>query len=161
MANREPLETNVRRTVAFDILGGSLGSWGRKAGTRRDKVAGLVAEALKEDEKVPDGVIAYTEDKRADVSSTSEAIEVFKAKHPDLGNELQDLINRKRQETRNYVVVAVAEGYRLTPTDYTRVMVDLGMTMEEARALYEPIMEVCVRLDEANFGEKRSILLKK
>ena len=158
--NRDPLETNVRRTVAFDILQRSFNSWGGKAKRRRDNIAGDIAEALGKNE-VPDGVVARIEERieTEKARTIRQAIEVFKSQHPDYGAKLEAMITEEREKANRYTVIAVAESYRLTQTDYRRVMIDLGMTSEEADKFYEPLMDVCKRLDKADFGEERSILL--
>ena len=84
-----------------------------------------------------------------------EGIAAFKAKHPDYGTELQELIDEKRKEREVHLVFGLNEGARLTRKDYITVMNSLGYSEAAAQRLYAPLMGVSRALVAKKGDDKR------
>lgn len=158
MVQRTELETSVRKMVALDILSKPLSSLGQKAGRRRDKLAGEIAEVL------PCGdlerVFAYTKITEEEKARTlRDGIAVFNKEYPKYGKILEGCIEEKRVQKNEHLVYGVRQGWSLGVNEYRGVMRDLGLSAIEADSMYPHLVELSDRLGYVHECAPRTILL--
>jgi len=159
MVQRNDLETVVRDMVAYDILSKPLSNLGDKAHRRRDKMAGEAAKLLSEG-YTAERITAYTEFRDEERARTMrEGISSFSEAYPRYGKILEGMIQDKRQQSNEYLVFGIQDGFKLGAEDYRRVMKDIGMTSREADAMYPHILDISDRLGKARENAIRDILL--
>ena len=87
-----------------------------------------------------------------------EGVGKFSEMYPKYGKILKGIIEQKRVARDNYLKFGLKEGSRLTIKDYELVMRDIGLTKNQALALYPSLFDMGKKLQEAR-NETRSILL--
>ena len=160
MVERSDLEMCVRTLVAYDIVSKPLSSLGQKADRRKDNLAGEVATLLKEDEEFK-RVTAYTQRIDEEKARTlREGINDFKEKYSKYGKVLEGMIQEKRIKKNKYLCYGINEGFNLGAEDYRRVMRNVGLTTEQADAMYPHLKTMSDKLGKAKEQSLRKILLK-
>lgn len=159
MVERSGIETGIRDLVAYDIMSKPLCSLGQKADRRKDKLAAEVARLLREGEefeRVDVGIERKSEEK---ARTLREGIDEFEKKYPNYGKILEGIIQEKRAKSNRYLCYKIKQGYNLGAESYRRIMKDLGLTIQEADAMYPHLKDISDRLGKAGENELRTILL--
>jgi hypothetical protein len=153
----EQLERQLIGLVAADRLEIPISSLSGKLKRMKPKLAAEIE--LPNGEYSGQRVYARVEvEDKLKARQLKEAVREYCEKYPKKGEILTQMIEDKRSERETHLYFGTLEGCRLAASDYLGVMADLGFSDNQARRLYEPLIDASRKIARAR-DEERSVIV--
>lgn len=147
-------EEQVRMLIAYDQLDIPLNSLHGKANRRSDKIAGSIAELVENNANFGNAIASVRYQDQQKARALREAVDIFCARNPAAGRELQTVIEDKRVEREVYLSYGLQTGSRLSANDYMTAMQSIGIGPARAEKLYPILLETSRDLQRARGREQ-------
>lgn len=150
----------VGALISADRIEIPLSSIEQKVRRLRADLASQVADYCQDDVRFSGSrAYAFTEtENKYRARGMRQAVEEFAEEYPKYGAILKGKIAEKRKVRETHLYFGLKSDSRLTSEDYLKVLRDVGLTENQARALYGPLMNVSRQLARAR-NEERSVII--
>ena len=154
----EQIEQKVLRLIALDRLHAPVSSMEGKFKRRQEKIANSIEleKSGYRGERVHAKIVVEDQLKTRRIG---DAVAEFCEKYPEEGKILTQIIEDERSESETHLYFGMNTACKLTAEDYIAIMMDLGMSEAQARALYQPLMDYSRTLAKQRQEGDRSLTL--